>query len=102
MLHVVQADAEDVLARPGDGRQQLHIGQRHGDAHWPAALVLREQAAGAGNRGGSEVDEGQHVVGQRMAAVGAEQLQVDHEVVHQGAEARGSGNVGTESHETHG
>ena len=43
MVEVVEADAEDVLARAGDRGEQLHVGERQGRPHRPAPLGSVEQ-----------------------------------------------------------
>ncbi|KAG0738317.1 hypothetical protein G6F24_017644 [Rhizopus arrhizus] len=77
VLHIVQADAEDVLARPRDRRQQLHVFLRQCGAHRPVAAVGLHQPAGLRDCHGAQVNDRQQGVGQpsasaprRAAAVG--------------------------------
>ncbi len=101
VLDVIQSDAEDVLARARNRRQQLHVGERLRDAGGPLALAGGEKFARGPKRLWPQVDEPEHVGRQGLSGARTQMSQVDYAIIHQRSQSRGSAHLGAICHKTH-
>ena len=102
VLDVVQADAEDVLARTRDRRKQLDVLDWQRGADRPVALERFQQLGGRLHGLRAEVDEVQHGGRQLFADARSEQGEIDNGGPDKSAQTGSSTDITAIGHETHG